>query len=381
MYQAFLLDGITRIGEVTSFREVSAVESDLTHGNWIVRLNGDDLTANSLSQAIIDAEYLGLELVDNTTGWRYGGRATQLSRIYGEGGRIDGMEIKGEDFMGWLQSLILWPSGDLGEYWQNPEQTLQLSTLVTNTLYFQGGPGTIDPRRIIPNLNIIDADPAFGPTPPLQQSRIPLAEAWQPLFENTQWTYRLGLYREPGVNELRFTLGERPTANLLVTPSTERAVTITDRTASATFVVATGEEVDGGSPGQRYVAFAEGAENDWRTQRREVSVARPSTATDSLQSEVDNELARLGSDRTVTIPDFEIVGYGDIVNLGDFVTVSYDDDASPITVPVKSSTLKGTPAGWERTVSVGREILIGPRQLAEKYGDLARRLRRLESQL
>lgn len=381
-YQVWIIDGLTQLAELTAFEKIQAVEVDLAHGNWVVVLNQDHVNAGAIAEKILNAVFLGIEILDTDTGWRYAGPCNYLDRVYSAPGRIKQIEMRGTDHMDWLDALLEWPDElDVTRWWVTAQGSLALSTTVTNSLNFQGGPFG-DFARKIPNLHIIDPPTAFGPVKTQIATGLPLAEVWEPWFTGTDWTYRLQLHRAEAVNELRFTLGERAVSPMIVTPGIQGEIRITEVAAQATFVAAMGDKVTGSlDPNERWAYGAQGDQLDWRTRRREKHVNLPASDYDTLRTAAEAELATLGPKRTVVVPDFELPEYGDTTQLGDLVRVHYDDDADELLVPIGSSTLTGTEKGWKRTVSIGREVPVGPRQLAANYTAIAKHLRRLEGNL
>jgi hypothetical protein len=382
-YQVFVLDGLKQIEEITTFERIEAVESDLTRGNWSAILNHHHLTGNSLADKIRNATFLGLEIVDNDTDWRYAGPCTYRARTYTRTGEPNRIELRGVDTMDYLDALLEWPdSGNATRWWVSSPGTLPLSTTVTNALQFQGGPLGLTSRRI-PDLRIIDAATAFGSTITKVTTGLQLLELWRPWFQDTDNTFRLALHRDPvDGSELRFTLGERAIAPMSVTPGLQGDITIIEQAATATTVIAMGKSTENPlEPTERFATALATEETTWLTRHRERYINSPSSDLAALETEVDAELNANAPKRTVVVPDFEIPGYGDTTQLGDLVRVHYDDDEDELLVPIGSSTLIGTPEGWKRTVSVGREVTVGPRRLRQNYTDIARRLRRLEGQL
>lgn len=381
--QVFILDGITQIGEITAFERIEAVENDLARGNWSALLNHHHLSGNSLADKIRTATRLGLEIVDNDTGWRYSGPATYRARTYTQTGEPSRIELRGVDTMDYLDALLEWPGPENAtRWWVTAFGQQPTSTAVTNTLQFQGGPFGLTERQI-PNLVIIDPATAFGQTRSWNATGLPLLDLWRPWFLDTDHTFRLGLHRDTiDGNHLRFTLGERAVAPMSVTPGLQGDVTIIEQAATATTIIAMGRATGNAlEPNEKFVVRLSAAENHWLERRRERFINSPSSDTAALATEVHAELAANGPKRTVIVPDFEIPGYGDTTRLGDYVRVHYDDDEDELLVPIGSSTLVGTPNGWQRTVSVGREVTVGPRRIRSNYGDISRRLRRLEGQL
>lgn len=382
-YQVFVLDGITQIGEITAFERIEAVETDLTRGNWSAVLNHHHLAGNSLADEIRNATWLGLEIVDNDTGWRYGGPASYLARTYTQTGQPTRIELRGVDTMDHLDALLEWPDElDFTRWWVTAQGTLPLSSTVTNSLNFQGGPfGRTE--RMIPNLSIVTPTTAFGTTITKVATGLPLLELWRPWFQGTDWTFRLDLYRDSlAGSSLRFTVGERAVAPMSITPGLQGDVTIVEQAATATTVIGMGKSTENPlAPDEKHALRLSFAENHWLRRRRERFINSPSSDYDALETEAMAELKANASKRTVIVPDFEIPGYGDTTQLGDYVRVHYDDDEDELLVPIGSSTLVGTPDGWRRTVSVGREVTVGPRQIRSNYADIARRLRRFEGQL
>ena len=239
--QVFILDGITQIGEITAFERIEAVETDLTRGNWSAILNHHHLAGNSLADKIRTATWLGIEIIDNDTDWRYAGPCTYRARTYTQTGEPSRIELRGVDTMDYLDALLEWPdSGNALRWWVSSPGTLPLSTTVTNALQFQGGPLGIQERKI-PNLTIIDPPAPFGGTITKVTTGLPLLELWRPWYQDTDWTFRIALHRDSNGSELRFTTGERAVAPMSVTPGLQGDVTIIERAATATTIIAMGQ--------------------------------------------------------------------------------------------------------------------------------------------
>ncbi len=381
-YQVFIVDRLSLEAEVTTFEIVQAVDHDLDTGNWRVLINIDSGNSRNVVQAAMDATWLGIEIVDNETGWRYGGPATYRRRRYGNLNQVTELELRGVDYMTWLDDLLDWPDPlDYEQWWNQQTGTpLTQSTATTNQLAFNGGPAGLA-ARMIPDLNIVDPPTPEGPARTWRTTGLPLAEVFRPWFENSDYTYRLGVHRTPGVNELRFTPTRRAVAPMIVTPGVQGDVEIIETAASATSIIGMGGETasTGDDPDAREVWESARPQSDWTNRRVERFINRPAAADfDSIANETDAELSATARRKTITVPDFDVLGYGDLVHLGDQVQVQYDDNEPQVLAPIVTSRLTGTADGWTRIASVGADIPVAEFALDRKIGALNRRLRRLE---
>lgn len=382
--QVWVLDGTERAAEIAAFTRIEAFEEDLKVGAWSVVIDQGDLAGSNVLNAVKDATWLGIEIYDNDTGWRFSGPAVNRGREYGDIGVVNGLEIGGVDDMDYLASLLNWPNvSDPDLWWQDNELALPLSVAAGNEVGVNGQfRFNEQPARAIPDLVINDPATPLGPIKTWLAAGQPLTDLLRPWHEETAFTCRLALWRDTnGTAERRFEVTERGTSPHIVTPGSHGSIRIDEVAAGATWVSAIGA-LDQSFAGDvvRFTANNGIPETNWLTRRRERHISRPTLETESaLLNEIEAELNANAPIRRINAPDFDLPGYGNTTKLGDYITINFDlaEDGST-EVPIKSSRLLGTPDGWTRSISIGRDVPTGPRLFEGKYQELQRRLRRLE---
>ncbi len=381
-FQVFVTDHLNLRTEITNFEEVDAIENDLARGAWRVLLNVDQLNNRQVVEKIMATNRLGIEIVDNDTGWRYGGPATYRQRIYGSYGQITSLELRGVDWMDLFDAYIALPVfSDPLQAWIHATATTFQSELVGNIVTVSLVTDSIEDRRVA-MLRGERPDPPQGPERTAARVGQVISDMIVPWFTDSLWSYRININRTPDINELLFTTYPRATSPTIITPTIQTGITVTERAAAATWVVAKGAltEDDTDHPERRYVAVEEIPTENWLTRRRERLVNRPAAASDEeVANEAASELATAGPQRLISVPDFNLPGYGLTTKLGDFVQINYDDNEDVALVPITSSRLEGTPRGWERTLSVGDDIPVTPTGVTQaQIAVLAKRIRNLE---
>ena len=382
--QVWVLDGAVRVAEIAAFSRIEAVEEDLKVGAWSVVIDQGDLAGSNVLNAVMDATWLGIEIYDNDTGWRYSGPATKRARTYGDLSLVNRLEIGGVDDMDYLGALLNWPDvTDPAFWWAIDELSFPLSVAAGNEVGINGQYNyNARPERAIPLLTILDPPAPLGPIKTWVAAGQPVIDLLRPWHEETAFTFRLALWRDTnGTAERRFEVTERATSPYIVTPGSHGSIRIDEVAAGATWVSAIGARDETFAEEHARIATSNGiTETSWLTRRRERHISRPTLQTESaLLNEIEAELNANAPIRRINAPDFDLPGYGNTTKLGDFITINFDlaEDGST-QVPIKSSRLVGTPDGWTRNVSIGRDVPTGPRLFEGKYQELQRRLRRLE---
>ncbi len=380
MYEVHLLDRFTQIGELTGFELVEAIETDLKVGHW--RVVFDPIHSPSLADAARNATWLGIEIYNPDTGHRYGGEATQRRRVYRQSSEPTLIELRGVDMMDYLAAPVEWPdTTDVDRMWVTTNSSLQLSTAVTNNLFFQAGGGAL-PFRQIPSLNIVTPAPPFGPVKNWDATRRPILDTWAPFFEGTPWTMRMQLNRT-GVaqtGEIRFEPVERATTNIVISPQFHDGdIEVIETAAAATHVIVMGDNDPGAiDPNDRFVADARAAELNWLEKHREKFVSRPSASQAVADDEAVDLLAANGPRLAVQANDVRLPTYGSDAFIGDYVTVSFSPTEPTLLAPITEARIIGTPDGWSQTVTIGAEGNSPAALLMNRIDSLASEVRRIE---
>lgn len=380
----YILDGVDRVNEATTITEAAFVEEDLAVGAWKLSIAQSDAASKDTIEAVNRATWLGVEAHNPNTGWTYAGPASYKRRTY-RNGTVTGLDLRGPDFMDIAASYLDWPNNlNVSDWWipTGDVDSLQLSVAAGNTIGIQAGGNALTERQV-PDLAIEDPPAPFGQFKNWQSTGQTISELFKGWYEDDpDYTYRVELHRTPGVAQavIRFRTTERLVAPFVVSPGAVGDIDIIEVAAETTTMIAMGDYTgDTDFPDKRHVGLRSVPETGWKTRRRERFVNRPSANFVELDNEIASELAESGTKTTANIPGLTVPDYGVTTRLGDLVTVNYDNNEDPLLVPVGSSTLTYTrDEGWKREVAVGKDVPIGPRQLAGRIDKLQGRLRRLE---
>lgn len=377
----YALDGLARIGSITGYSKLRATERDIQAGEWLLEmpLGGATSTATALRLAT----WPGIEIVDEDTGWRFGGFLT------GRGIRKKGNEpthavFRGLDFQGWLQGWLVWPdSADVGRMWIKAiGQGLSLTTAIHNAAVFNFGASARVERQMPDVAGIGVDDPNGGPSPTWFAENQPILELFRGWCADQPYTVRLVLARPDGDGgELRFSCKARPTVNRLFEAETGRLGDIeTDEAAAlASRAISMGDE-DGVETGSRYVSDQVAPSTDWRFRYWERFRERPSLTQAELDIETIDWLAELGPTTSVELGEIEVgSGWGREIDLGWFADVRTEPGSSTlVSTTVAASTLTVEGGRVRRTVSLGDENLTPQEQMNQQLAAMAQRVRRLE---
>lgn len=381
--QVFATDGFESVGEIVTFDRVEVNEKDLAVGAFQVVF--DPANQPALAEAVMDATWLGVEVTDTETGWRFHGKVTQRRRQF-QGGRYPRrIDLRGVDRMDDLAAVLQWPStADYSLWWITSNGSQVLSTAVTNELYFERGAGALAERQLA-GLTIVTPSPPFGPTKSWVTTGRQLLETWAPWFKNTAYTIRMRFNRSgaAGAAEIVFEVVERATTQVLVTPEFHHGrIEIVETAAAATHVIGMGELTGSiPNPDERYTAEARAAEANWLEGHRERFVNRPLSDQATLVTDVADELAASGPKLAAIADDIDVPDYGTSVLIGDYATVSFSPDEGAFLSPITAVDLVGTPAGWTRTASIGDAVPSDVNLLDTKIAALATQVRRVEGDL
>lgn len=381
MLSVYALDGLDRIGSITGYSLLRVTERDIQAGEWWLEmpLGGATSTATALRLAT----WPGIEVVDEDTGWRFGGFLT------GRGIRKKGNEpthavFRGLDFQGWLQGWLAWPdSADVDNFWKRVLGSgLTLSTSIHNLAVFTFGASALPERQMPAVAGIGVDDPNGGPSPTWLVEGQPFLELVRGWCTDQPYTVRLQLARPTGsTGELRFSATARPIVNRLFEAETGRLGDIeTDETAAlASRAITMGAE-DGVEAGSRYVSDQVAPSTDWRFRYWERFRERPSLEQAELDIETVDWLAELGPTTSVDLGELEIgSGWGREIDLGWFADVRVEPgSAALVSTTVAASTLTVQGGRTRRTVSLGNENLTPQESMAHQLAAMAQRVKRLE---
>ncbi|MGL4300056.1 MAG: hypothetical protein ACRCW4_13380 [Candidatus Neomicrothrix subdominans] len=382
-----VLDGLDRVAEIADFERVVAIENDLGLGSIRVEGIGNKAVIRALSRMHETGERAGLEIHEAGSGWRLAGPGQVMAETHGRDG-LTSITFQCTDQMRWLDATLDWPdSATLSSWWATTNWTLQRSEAVESLIEWNLGnlvPGIYAYRRP-PNFVPIDPPVPFGPAINYQATNRSLLETIRPWFEGTDATFRLGLDRSGPAPELRFAAALRGVSPQEVRADTQGGIEIVRTAAEATWVIGMGRQPDPNLD-PREVALAHGPETSWLTLHREASISRPSAPNlATLQSEVDQELRRLGPKVAVTVPEFELPGYGSHTRIGDYVRVIVGPEQPALLVPITSTRTECDESGWRRLVSVGRDVRIdgpnGAAALMDKFKTLMSTIKRVEREV
>jgi Siphovirus ReqiPepy6 Gp37-like protein len=379
-----VLDGHTQVERIDAFTRVEVVERDLAAGGWLLELPMDE--AGGVATSLATATWPGLEVSDSS--WRFGGFLTGVSVHRDEDG-VETAQFRGRDFQADLAYRLEYPEASTeNEWWANTYAgSIPRTSDAWNMVGGHAGDWAI-PRRRIPGL-ILGDDPGGGEPLARRVKGDPLLDVIRTLLAGTAWTARLRLIRSPGfgVGAVRFDTFARPVAQMILDAKigTLGALTHTQESSAATFVIAMGASSGAPDPSERFVSTAETPATGWRNRYREAFANRPSTEnTAALSGEAQTVLAEGFEPSSVKVDQIQVDGYGSVIDLGWLVDVRIGASfgASSVRLPVAASTLSYTPTtGWIRTVDVGVESLSGPAALSASLARVARQQRQTEGEL
>ncbi len=382
MLSVYALDGIDRIGAITGYSKLRATERDIQAGEWHLEMPLG--SATSVATKLRLATWPGIEIVDEDTGWRFGGFLTGRG-IRREGNTPTHAVFRGLDFQGWLQGWLAWPdSSDVDRFWARvvASAALSLTTGIHNLATFTFGSSALAERQMPDVAGIGVDDPNGGPAQSWIVEGQPFLELVRGWCVDQPYTVRLVLARPDGDGgELRFSAKARPTVNRLFEADTGSLgdMEVDEAAALASRAISMGEE-DGVEPGSRYVSDQVTPSTDWRNRYWEAFRERPSLAQTELDIETIDWLYEMGPTSSVQLGEIEIgSGWGRDMDIGWFADVRIEPGSStllPTTVAASTLTVEGGQV--RRTVSLGEENLTPQELMAQQLAAMAQRVRRLE---
>lgn len=384
------LEGLTQKSRFLEYSSAQFTERKVGVGGWRLAV---PVGAQSPAAAQLAAStWGGIEAWDPATNWRFGGYLTsiQINRT------AEGAEIvfAGNDFQTELQNRLDWPdASDVSFWWRNvaggaQPLTTELNTIVSNNC----GPDAQAFRRI--DGLVIAADPNAGLAPARRLRGRPVLEVIAEMVAGQSRFARLRLERPitqlvPS-GRLLFEVPEVATArtSLSVEQGDVKTLRTTKRADRATFLIGMGASTGSiPEPSERHVSTAATVVAGWETRYREAFHNRPgASVVADLTEELGALLAEAGGGQRVKVEGVQVSGFGPEgdLDIGDQVPVSIGEGAAAVTelLDVNASTLTFTErTGWERSVDVGEEELVGDAAVRSDLGRLAARIRQLESEL
>lgn len=379
MLTVWALDGLARIAPITGWTDLKATERDLGVGEWSIQmpLGGATSAAALLRAALLP----GIEVVDESTGWRFAGFQTARGRTLRSGGRSVAW-FSGLDFQATMQDRLNWPDpADIDRFYINSVgQGIPLTGAAHTLAYFEFGPGALVERRIPWLVGVTENDPGAGPNKTFWSDGSPILELFRSWFAGTDWTVRIVLDRSTEAGALRFVTPARETAKIpfeLATGSIETVEEV-ERASSATRAIQMGKEiVPGDVNAGRHVAEVHTPTVDWRTRYTEAYRDRQGLDAPELADETADWATELGPTEAIQIEGVSVSNWGRDYDIGWYANAKLGR-GEVVTVPIVASHLHAKPGKMERTVSLGTESLPVNDLLAGQITALAKRVRQVE---